>query len=143
MWDLVTPRLSSHDVLVPALPGHVGGPPLPREITPTTMVEAVERVLDAAGFEVPYVVGNSLGGYLALQSAGARPGAGGDGVRAGRRVGRRGRQARDARAARAAHALDDRVGPVRLSLQTVADVMTAAARCVEAPRMSLGAARNP
>lgn len=54
---------------MPALPGHLGGPPLPAEITDTTMVEAVERVLDEAGLETAHVVGNSLGGYVALQLA--------------------------------------------------------------------------
>lgn len=70
MWELVRPRLERrHELLLPALPGHLGGPPLPAEITDTTMVEAVERVLDAAGHETAHVVGNSLGGYVALQLA--------------------------------------------------------------------------
>ena len=63
------PRLERRfsPVLVPTLPGHFGGPPLPSAITETTMVEAVERVLDEAGVETAHVVGNSLGGYVALQ----------------------------------------------------------------------------
>ena len=70
MWELVRPRLSRHhEILAPALPGHLGGPPLPATITPTTMVEAVERAMDEAGHETAHVVGNSLGGYVALQLA--------------------------------------------------------------------------
>ena len=70
MWELVRPRLERHHTLLtPGLPGHLGGPPLPREITPTTLVEAVEQQLDAAGVDTAHVVGNSLGGYVALQLA--------------------------------------------------------------------------
>jgi len=59
-WDLVRPRLRG-DVLAPALPGHLGGPPLPCD-----MADHLESVLDAAGVEQADVVGTSLGGYLAL-----------------------------------------------------------------------------
>lgn len=70
MWELVRPRLERHHTLLtPALPGHLDGPPLPATITATTMVEAVERAMDEAGYETAHVVGNSLGGYVALQLA--------------------------------------------------------------------------
>jgi len=70
VWELVRPRLERHHTLLtPALPGHLGGPPLPATITETTMVEAVERAMDQAGHETAHVVGNSLGGYVALQLA--------------------------------------------------------------------------
>ncbi|MDA0179472.1 alpha/beta fold hydrolase [Solirubrobacter phytolaccae] len=70
VWELVKPRLASrHALLTPALPGHLGGPPLPATITDTTMVESVERAMDDAGYETAHVVGNSLGGYVALQLA--------------------------------------------------------------------------
>ena len=70
MWQLVRPRLErQHTLLTPALPGHLGGPALPATITPTTLVEAVEQAMDEAGIDEAHVVGNSLGGYVALQLA--------------------------------------------------------------------------
>jgi pimeloyl-ACP methyl ester carboxylesterase len=64
----VRPRLERrHALLTPALPGHLGGPPLPETITPTTLVEAVEHTMDEAGIQEAHVAGNSLGGYVALQ----------------------------------------------------------------------------
>ena len=69
-WDLVLPELERHhDVLAPALVGHAGGPPLTGEVTPDLLPDAIERAMDAAGFETAHIVGNSLGGYLALQLA--------------------------------------------------------------------------
>ncbi len=58
-----------HDVLAPTLAGHAGGPPLPEQLTDTTLVEGVETAMDAAGIDSADVVGNSLGGYVALQLA--------------------------------------------------------------------------
>ncbi len=69
-WELILPALErEHDVLAPTLPGHAGGPALPEALTDTTLVEGVEAAIDAAGFETAHVVGNSLGGYVALQLA--------------------------------------------------------------------------
>ena len=69
-WDLVLERLEQeHDVLAPTLAGHAGGPPLPAPLTDTSLVEAVERAMDQAGFDTAHVVGNSLGGFVALQLA--------------------------------------------------------------------------
>lgn len=59
----------SHDVLAPTLPGHAGGPALEGELTQDTLPDAVERAMDDAGFETAHIVGNSLGGYVALQLA--------------------------------------------------------------------------
>jgi pimeloyl-ACP methyl ester carboxylesterase len=59
-----------HDVLAPTLPGHAGGPELDEATDETSLVEGVERAMDAAGFEMAHIVGNSLGGYVALQLAG-------------------------------------------------------------------------
>ena len=58
-----------HDVLAPTLAGHAGGPPLGDEVTAATLPDALERAMDAAGFATAHIVGNSLGGFLALQLA--------------------------------------------------------------------------
>lgn len=69
-WELVLPRLEArHDVLALTLPGHAGGPPLPAQLTDDTLVEGVEAALDEAGIATAHLVGNSLGGYLALRLA--------------------------------------------------------------------------
>jgi len=69
-WELVLPALERrHDVLAPTLPGHAGGPPLPAEMAPGVVVDTLEGVMDDAGFGTAHIVGNSLGGYFALQLA--------------------------------------------------------------------------
>jgi pimeloyl-ACP methyl ester carboxylesterase len=69
-WELVLATLERHhDVLAPTLPGHAGGPPPAREVDNDVALDALERALDDAGFETAHLVGNSLGGYLALALA--------------------------------------------------------------------------
>lgn len=69
-WELVLPALERrHDVLAVTLAGHAGGPPLTGEVTGAAVVDAAERAMDAAGFATAHLVGNSLGGYAALQLA--------------------------------------------------------------------------
>ena len=69
-WELVLPALERrHDVLAPTLVGHAGGPPIEGEFAGAMLADAVERAMDAAGFETAHVAGNSLGGYVALQLA--------------------------------------------------------------------------
>ena len=69
-WELVLPALERHhDVLAPTLLGHAGGPPLAGAIDAALLPDAIERAMDDAGFETAHIVGNSLGGYLALQLA--------------------------------------------------------------------------
>jgi pimeloyl-ACP methyl ester carboxylesterase len=69
-WDLVRPALERrHDVLALTLPGHAGGPPLPGELDDATIPDAVEAAMDAAGVDDAVLVGNSLGGFVALQLA--------------------------------------------------------------------------
>src|SRR5215217_2591481 len=69
-WELVLPALERrHDVLAPTLAGHAGGPPIEGAISDATLADAVERAMDEADFDTAHVVGNSLGGYVALQLA--------------------------------------------------------------------------
>jgi pimeloyl-ACP methyl ester carboxylesterase len=67
----VLPALERHhDVLAPTLVGHAGGPRLDgRPVTDGLLADAVERAMDDAGFETAHMVGNSLGGHVALQLA--------------------------------------------------------------------------
>lgn len=72
VWKPLLPALErQHDVLAPNLLGHRGGPEYVAgsPATPAAMVDALERDLDAAGFERAHLVGTSLGGWLALELA--------------------------------------------------------------------------
>jgi len=69
-WELVLPALERrHDVLAPTLLGHAGGPPVGEQPNIERIAEAIERSMDEAGFETAHLVGNSLGGYVALRMA--------------------------------------------------------------------------
>jgi pimeloyl-ACP methyl ester carboxylesterase len=69
-WELVLPALERHhDVLAPTLPGHAGAPALGGGISVDALADTVEAAMDAAGFETAHLVGNSLGGNVALQLA--------------------------------------------------------------------------
>jgi pimeloyl-ACP methyl ester carboxylesterase len=69
-WELVLSALQrEHDVLALTLAGHAGGPPIEGEADDAALVAGVERAMDEAGFETAHLVGNSLGGYLALKLA--------------------------------------------------------------------------
>jgi pimeloyl-ACP methyl ester carboxylesterase len=69
-WELVLPALErEHDVLAPTLAGHAGAAPIEGEITDRALADAVERAMDEVGFETAHIVGNSLGGFVALQLA--------------------------------------------------------------------------
>lgn len=69
-WELVLPALERrHDVLAPTLLGHAGGPPLGADASDEALIAGIERAMDEAGFARAHLVGNSLGGYLALQLA--------------------------------------------------------------------------
>ena len=68
-WDPVLPALERHhDVLVARLGGHVGGEPL-EDPTTDKLADAIERDLERAGHETAHIVGNSLGGWMALELA--------------------------------------------------------------------------
>jgi pimeloyl-ACP methyl ester carboxylesterase len=69
-WELVLPMLERrHEVLALTLPGHAGGPPLTEPVSTAAMIDAVERSIDEAGIGRAHLVGNSLGGYIALALA--------------------------------------------------------------------------
>jgi len=71
-WDPVVPELQRrHRVHVARLAGHAGGTPLQPGVRPTTgaLADQLERDLDAAGVDRAHLVGNSLGGWLALELA--------------------------------------------------------------------------
>jgi pimeloyl-ACP methyl ester carboxylesterase len=69
-WQLALPLLERRfDVLAPTLPGHAGGEHLPGDVHEGLMAHAVERAMDAAGFDEAHLAGNSLGGFVALQLA--------------------------------------------------------------------------
>ena len=69
-WELVLPALEErHDVLAVTLAGHAGGPPMNGELNEQRIADGVEEAMDAAGFDDAHIVGNSLGGYVALQLA--------------------------------------------------------------------------
>jgi pimeloyl-ACP methyl ester carboxylesterase len=72
VWAPVLEALErGHDVLAVSLAGHVGGPQLPTgtQVSVASLVDAVERDMDAADVETADVVGNSLGGWIALELA--------------------------------------------------------------------------
>jgi pimeloyl-ACP methyl ester carboxylesterase len=70
VWELVLPMLERrHDVLAPTLLGHAGAPPLPGKASEEALLDAIEQAMEDAGFGTAHIVGNSLGGYLALQLA--------------------------------------------------------------------------
>ncbi|MGH8859640.1 MAG: alpha/beta fold hydrolase [Jatrophihabitantaceae bacterium] len=75
-WDPVVPALAEHfDVHAVDLPGFGDSAPLAGTVVPTpaALAAAVAATLDAKGIRSPHVVGNSLGGWVALELAALRP----------------------------------------------------------------------
>ena len=71
-WRPMLPLLEeSFDVLAVDLPGFGYSPPLPAgvESSPENLADAVERAVDAAGFQTAHLAGNSLGGWICLELA--------------------------------------------------------------------------
>ena len=71
VWDPIVGALAAaHEVIAIDLPGFGQSPPL-RLTTPTpgALAEAVAALLRDLGIERPHVVGNSLGGWVALELA--------------------------------------------------------------------------
>lgn len=71
-WSPVLGRLEAeHDVLATTLPGHFCGPAWSNGVAHSipAMVDALERLLDDAGLPDAHLVGNSFGGWMALELA--------------------------------------------------------------------------
>lgn len=71
-WSPVMPLLEPHhDVIVPTLPGHGGGPPLDAQTTPSVeaLADGIEEVLDRMGLPAVHIAGNSLGGWVGIELA--------------------------------------------------------------------------
>lgn len=72
VWKPVLDALEArHDVLAVDVPGFGRSDPLPdgRRPTAEAMGDALVQALDEVGWEEPHVVGNSMGGWLALELA--------------------------------------------------------------------------
>jgi pimeloyl-ACP methyl ester carboxylesterase len=71
IWQPVIPALERHhSVFAPALAGHHGGPALePAHGGVPAICDALERTLDEAGIGTAHLVGNSLGGWVAIELA--------------------------------------------------------------------------
>jgi pimeloyl-ACP methyl ester carboxylesterase len=71
-WEQVLPALTKrHEVLTFDLPGEGNSPPLPDDEKPSVynLADAIEEELDRYLLETPHLVGNSLGGEIALELA--------------------------------------------------------------------------
>src|SRR5688500_9054783 len=68
---LIADLVPRFDVLAPTLAGHDGGPVHPGDVPMTIAgaAELFERELDAQGIDTAHLVGNSLGGALAVELA--------------------------------------------------------------------------
>jgi pimeloyl-ACP methyl ester carboxylesterase len=74
-WDPVRPLLERNfDVIAVDLPGFGTSAPLPPDVeaTPANLAVSVVQLLAELGIDRPHVVGNSLGGWVALELAQAQ-----------------------------------------------------------------------
>ena len=72
MWRPVLPLLEpQHAVFAPTLPGHCGAERLAPGVVPSVhaLADGVAEQLDRAGIDRAHIVGNSLGGWIALELA--------------------------------------------------------------------------
>jgi pimeloyl-ACP methyl ester carboxylesterase len=71
VWQELIPLLSDHHhVYAPTALGHRGGPAVQRRpVTMIDVVDAAEHYLDGRGLDRPHLVGNSVGGYMAIELA--------------------------------------------------------------------------
>jgi len=71
-WSPVLPFLEPHhEVIVPTLHGHAGGPPLDSGVAPSVqaLVDGIEEELDRLGLAKVHIAGNSLGGWIGIELA--------------------------------------------------------------------------
>ncbi len=71
-WSPVLPYLEPHhEVIVPTLHGHAGGPPLDSGVAPSVqaLVDGIEEELDRLGLPKVHIAGNSLGGWIGIELA--------------------------------------------------------------------------
>ncbi|MBO0863544.1 MAG: alpha/beta fold hydrolase, partial [Mycobacterium sp.] len=71
-WSPVLPYLEPHhDVIVPTLPGHAGGPPLDSQTAPSieALTDSIEDELDRLDLQQVHIAGNSLGGWIGIELA--------------------------------------------------------------------------
>jgi pimeloyl-ACP methyl ester carboxylesterase len=76
VWDPVVPELAEHfEVIAVDLPGFGDSAPLPAEVdpTPAALAAAIADLLCELGISEPHIVGNSLGGWVALELAAVCP----------------------------------------------------------------------
>jgi len=72
VWQPILPMLERHhEVFALPIPGHAGSDPLPDDYSHSVeaAVDLLEAKLDALGIERAHLVGNSLGGWLAIELA--------------------------------------------------------------------------
>ena len=72
VWRPVLPLLERwHAVFAPTLPGHCGAERLAPGVAPSVgaLADGVAEQLDRAGIDRAHIVGNSLGGWVALELA--------------------------------------------------------------------------
>ena len=75
-WEPVVPTLAERfEVLAVDLPGFGDSPPLPVGVVPrpAMLASALAEYLDEQAVSRPHVVGNSIGGWVALELAAIRP----------------------------------------------------------------------
>src|SRR3984957_20324120 len=71
-WTPVLPYLAPHhEVLVPTLHGHAGGPSLDSGVAPSVqaLVDGIEEELDRLGLPKVHIAGNSLVGWIGIELA--------------------------------------------------------------------------
>lgn len=72
VWKPILPALEQHhEVFALSLPGHLGADPVPQDYSHTveSAVDLLEKKLDAMGISQAHIVGNSLGGWFAIELA--------------------------------------------------------------------------